>query len=255
MSDEKKTKKSKDTEEAKEIRVEITDAESEVASEADREGKKESSNVKAEADTETEDQAVTEAEKEEELSVEEKLEIQAAETADKVLRVMADFDNYKKRQARQYDELVRSTSGRLLGEILDVIDNFERAMEHANGKTDLDAFREGTQLIYNQMRDLLSRHQVEPIEALGKPFDPNLHEAMMQVESDKYDDGMVALEISRGYKHGDRVLRHSKVGVAGPRKVSDQPEKPDKAEAKSVEEEKEGAKKEEKEEEREEQEE
>jgi molecular chaperone GrpE (heat shock protein) len=68
------------------------------------------------------------------------------------------------------------------------------------------------------MKDLLTRNGVEPIEALGKPFDPNLHEAMMQVPSEEYDEGTVAMEISKGYKQGDRVLRHSKVGVSAPPK-------------------------------------
>ena len=130
---------------------------------------------------------------------------------------MADFDNYKKRQARLYDDLRRTANDGLLADVLDIVDNFERALEHANGQTDIDAFREGTQLIYNQMRDLMNRYKVEPIEALGKPFDPNLHEAMMKVPTDEYDEGIVAMEINRGYKHGDRVLRHSKVGVAAPK--------------------------------------
>ena len=215
----------------KEIKVEITDAEEaevkkkpETAENEDARSKGTEVEAEPKGDTpaSTEEEATEEgAEPEEELTPEEKLERQAAETADKLLRVMAEFDNYKKRQARQYDDLVRSANNRLLSEILEIVDNFERALEHANGQTDLDSFRQGTQLIYNQMKDLLARHGVEPIEALGKPFDPNLHEAMMQVESDEYDEGTVAMEISKGYRQGDRVLRHSKVGVSAPPKVEE----------------------------------
>ncbi len=155
-----------------------------------------------------------EAPPEEELSPEEKFQIQAAETADKLLRVMADFDNYKKRKARQYDDQLTMANNRLLGEFLEIVDNFERALEHGNGQTDPDSFLEGTKLIFSQMQNLLARHKVEHIEAVGKPFDPNLHEAMMQIESDEFDEGLVALEVSKGYRAGDRVLRHSKVGVS-----------------------------------------
>lgn len=219
MSEEKETK---------EIKVNITDSEE---TEADSRGKQDQEDAVPQAEqadgdaaagesvTEGEAEGPTEAEPEEveeELTVEEKLERQAAETADKLLRVMADFDNYKKRQARLYDDLRRTANDSLLADVLEIVDNFERALEHANGQTDLDAFRDGTQLIYNQMRDLLTRYKVEPIEALGKPFDPNLHEAMMQVPTDEFAEGTVAMEISKGYKHGDRVLRHSKVGVAAP---------------------------------------
>ena len=69
-------------------------------------------------------------------------------------------------------------------------------------------------MIFSQLNDLLSRYDVRPIEAIGKPFDPSLHEALMQVDSDEYDEGIVALEIGKGYRAGDRVLRYAKVGVS-----------------------------------------
>ena len=133
---------------------------------------------------------------------------------DKLLRTVAEFDNYKKRTAMQFDQMAKAATEKLLLDIVEVVDNFERALAHAGEATDVDALRTGTELIYNQMRGILDRHNVTVIEALGKPFDPSLHEALMQVDSDEYDEGIVAMEMTRGYKIADRVLRHSKVGVA-----------------------------------------
>jgi len=146
-------------------------------------------------------------------TVEDQLRKQVAELDDRLLRALADFDNYKKRSARQVEETIRTAIDSLLLELVEIVDNFERALEHAVGD-ESDAIHRGTKLIYGQMRDLLGRYDVKPIEALGKPFDPNLHDAMMQVDSEEYDEGIVAMVLSRGYMRGNRVLRHSKVGVS-----------------------------------------
>lgn len=138
-----------------------------------------------------------------------------AELEDRLLRTMADFDNYRKRSARQTEEIVKTANDRLLVEILDIIDNLERAMQHAdNGAADAESLHKGMELIYNQFVALLARYDVTPIEAVGKKFDPDYHDAMMQVESDKYDEGIVAVEMTKGYRRGDQVIRHSKVGVS-----------------------------------------
>lgn len=153
-------------------------------------------------------------EKLKELSSEEKLEQRVAELEDKLLRSAAEFDNYRKRTARQFDDISKSASGRVLTDMLEVVDNVERALATLSNGNDIDSFREGTQLIFNQMKDMLAKHGVEPIEALGQKFDPLLHEALMQVKTDDYAEGVVAAEMSRGYRIGDRVLRYSKVGVS-----------------------------------------
>jgi molecular chaperone GrpE len=147
-------------------------------------------------------------------SVEDQLRKQVADLDDRLLRALADFDNYKKRNARQVEDTIRSAIDSLLLEFVEIVDNFERALEHADGQDENDAIHRGTRLIYTQMRDLLARYDVKPIEAMGKPFDPNLHDAMMRVDSDEYDEGTVAMELSKGYMRGSRVLRHSKVGVS-----------------------------------------
>lgn len=149
-----------------------------------------------------------------------------AQLEDQKLRALADLDNFRKRTARQFEETIRSANERLLCDMLEVVDNFERALQHTDESNDAsagaEAIRKGTELIYHQMRDLLARYDVTPIESVGKAFDPNLHEALMPIASDEYDEGTVAMEISKGYKQGDRVLRHAKVGVSqGPKGASE----------------------------------
>ncbi len=137
-----------------------------------------------------------------------------AELEDRLLRTAAEFDNYRKRTARQFEDVTRAANDRLLIELLDIVDNFDRARQHTDGKVDPDSLRKGMDLIYNQFQTLLSKNDVAPIEALGKKFDPQVHDAMMQIDSDKYPEGIVALELGKGYQQGNRVLRHSKVGVS-----------------------------------------
>jgi molecular chaperone GrpE len=147
---------------------------------------------------------------------EEVLEIKVTELEDKLLRQSAEFDNYKKRTSRQYDDMLKYAGEKVISELLEIADNFNRALEHKDENTNFESFRDGIDLIYNQMSNLLDKYNVKPIESIGKPFDPNLHEALMQVESDEYEEGIIAVEIMKGYKMGDRVIRHSKVGVARP---------------------------------------
>ena len=149
-----------------------------------------------------------------ELTEEEKLTAQVTELEDRLLRSAAEFDNFKKRTARRFEEIVRSANDRILLQLLDVVDNFERAFDHGDDQADLEGYREGMKLIYEQLTTLLDKHEVSPIDAVGKPFDPNLHEAVMQTESDEYPEGTVAIEMSKGYRQGGRILRHSKVGVS-----------------------------------------
>jgi molecular chaperone GrpE len=151
------------------------------------------------------------------------LEVLLAEAEDRRLRTMAEFDNYRKRTAQQFDQMVRSANEKLLLEMLEIVDNFERALQHSDEAGNGEALRKGTELIYNQMQAILRRYEVEAIEAIGQPFDPNLHDAMMQTTSEIYAEGLVALEIGKGYRIGDRVLRHAKVAVStGPPQQDEQ---------------------------------
>jgi len=166
------------------------------------------------SDDESSEDATSEPESE--LTEEEKLAARVAELDDRLLRTVAEFDNFKKRTARRFEEIVRTANDQLMLELLDVVDNFERALDQSDGQKSDKAYREGMKLIYDQLTALLSRYEVSPIEAVGKPFDPHLHDAVLQVESDEHPEGTVALELAKGYRQGERVLRHSKVGVAKP---------------------------------------
>ncbi len=168
----------------------------------------------AAGESENSSDAAVETETAPELTEEEKLTAQVVELEDRLLRSAAEFDNFKKRTVRRFEEIVRSANDRILLQLLEVVDNFERALDHGDEQADLEGYREGMKLIYEQLTTLLDKHEVSPIEAVGKPFDPNLHEAVMQTESDEYPEGTVAIEMSKGYRQGGRILRHSKVGVS-----------------------------------------
>jgi molecular chaperone GrpE len=193
-------------------KTEISDSEVQEKESADRETQADVEQPSGEATEDT--QVADKTQPEEELCEEERLKQQIEELEDKHLRLAAEFDNYKKRMTRQYEEIMRFANDRILLELLEVVDNFERALHHGNDNTDFETFRKGTELIFSQITTLLGKHDISPIEALGKPFDPNLHEAVMPVESEDYPEGVVAVEMSKGYMKGDRVLRHSKVGVS-----------------------------------------
>jgi molecular chaperone GrpE len=153
------------------------------------------------------------------------LKEQIAELEDKLLRSRAELDNYRKRAARQQQQAVEAAREGIINELLEIVDNFERAAEHADGEADAAALKSGMDMIHNQFKSFLRKYDIAPIESVGKPFDPSLHEALMQVESDEHPEGTVVNELSRGYKIGDKVLRYAKVGVSrGPSEESDEDE-------------------------------
>lgn len=128
------------------------------------------------------------------------------------LRAQADFDNYKKRMQREIQEINLYAGEQLIKDILPVIDNFERALDSVKD-TD-DAFYKGVKLIYQQIIDVLKKHEIQEIEALGKPFDPNYHEAVMMVESEEFKSDTVAEVLLKGYMYHSKVIRPSMVKVA-----------------------------------------
>ncbi len=121
------------------------------------------------------------------------------------MRLQADFDNYRKRVARENEEKEKYGCERLMVRVLDVLDTLDRAIAHEKGE-----FKTGLEMIKAQLEAVLAEFGVEPIEALGKPFDHNLHEAIATGEG---EDGMVIEEFQKGYILHDRVIRHSKVKV------------------------------------------
>ncbi len=155
------------------------------------------------------------AELEQRLAVAEK---EKKDNWDRYLRAAADLENTRKRQRREVDDARFDAKNKVLKEMLPVVDNLERAIEHASsGATEADpatkAIVEGVQLVLRQFQTAFERLDITPVDAQGQPFDPNLHEAISQVESDQ-PPGTVVQVLQRGYRAGDRLLRPSLVVVA-----------------------------------------
>jgi molecular chaperone GrpE len=135
---------------------------------------------------------------------------------DKFVRSQADLENFRKRTRRDIDDAKHDAKVRVLKEMLPVVDNLERAVQHSAGGTDAGAVLEGVKLVLRQFTHAFERTEVTAVEADGKPFDPNLHEAIGQQESDQ-PPGTVVNVLQRGYKLGDKLLRPALVVVAKPR--------------------------------------
>ena len=142
------------------------------------------------------------------------LKQQLAEANDRNLRLMAEFDNYRRRSAKEQLELIEVANGKLLEKLSEVQDNFERAFASENKAKDLDAFEKGMQMIYNQFAKVLTDAGLEQIDPTGKEFDPNLHEALMQQPSDTIPEGHVVTVFQKGYKLKNKILKTAKVIVS-----------------------------------------
>jgi molecular chaperone GrpE len=151
---------------------------------------------------------------EEEENPLEKAQTEAAGHHDRWMRLAAEFENYKRRSARQFGELVQSANERLVMQLLPVLDNFELALNHEGDDESLESFQKGVEMIFGQLHDVLESEGLKPFDSVGKPFDPNIHDAVMQMESEEHESGMVVEEVQKGYTLGDRVLRHTKVVVS-----------------------------------------
>jgi len=133
---------------------------------------------------------------------------------DRFVRLQADFDNYRKRTAQEREEWVRSASRRLVEKLLPVVDHFELAAASSRQNRDFDALAKGVDMILRQLEQLLREEGVEPIETVGRPFDPELHEAIMRVDSAEHGEGVVVEEVRRGYRMHGKVLRPALVKVS-----------------------------------------
>jgi molecular chaperone GrpE len=134
---------------------------------------------------------------------------------DRLLRVSADFENYKKRTTREMQDLVKYANERMLNELLIVVDNLERAIDSATGRLgEDDPLLKGVNLTLNETLKILDRHQVTPIKSLGEPFDPNFHQAMMQETAEDQLPNTVVKELQKGYRIHDRLLRPALVAVS-----------------------------------------
>jgi len=133
---------------------------------------------------------------------------------DQLLRTAADFDNFRKRSRREVTDASERGREEILKELLPVFDNLERAADHAKGATEVSALIDGIDLVIKQFVDTLAKIGVEKLDARGQAFDPSVHEAIQQLESDEVPPGSVAYQVQPGYKMGGRLVRPCMVVVA-----------------------------------------
>ena len=143
----------------------------------------------------------------------EELQKANADLSDKLLRQMAEFDNFRKRTAREKEEIGAVAKSKCIAELLPVLDNFERAM--TTECTDAE-FKKGMEMIFKSMSDALKKLGVEEIEAQGQPFNPDLHYAVSTVENEELGSNVVASVLQKGYQLNGKVIRHAMVAVANP---------------------------------------
>lgn len=160
-----------------------------------------------------EQETVENAEVTEEAPLEEENEFEKKynDVNEKYLRTLAEYDNYRKRTIKEKESIYPEAKAVVVEKFLPVLDNFQRAIESAENK---DAFYEGVVMLKKQMDDVLATLGVEEIKAVGEEFNPEVHNAVMHVEDEEAGENIIVEEFQRGYKIGDRVIRHSMVKVA-----------------------------------------
>lgn len=224
---EEEIKKEEEVNKEEEINKEETPEEGEGAEAAEevKEEKKETEETAEEAaDGEKKgDDEVKEAGEEKEAEGKEKKKIfkkkkdkkdeQIEALTDQVKRQMAEFDNFRKRTEKEKSSMYEMGARSVIEKILPVIDNFERGLDTVPENEKESPFTEGMRMIYKQLMTELENIGVKPIEALGTEFNPDFHNAVMQVESEEYESGYVARELQKGYLYRDSVVRHSMVAV------------------------------------------
>jgi len=151
---------------------------------------------------------------------------EAKQYNEKILRLQADFDNSRKRLEREKQEFVRFANEGIIFGLLNVVDDLERTLQLAQEKhEDFSAFLKGVEMILAHLYDLLKKHGLSPIEAKSKAFDPELHEALLKIETDEFPENTVVEELQKGYLLNDRVIRTAKVKVSkrSPQSTVDSP--------------------------------
>ncbi len=165
---------------------------------------------KTKAAEETVEKAVETETVSEETAQENELQAKYDELYDKHLRTLAEYENYKRRTQKEKDEIYQVAQASTVGELLPVLDNLERAI----ASEESSPFKEGVEMIVKQLLETLSKMGVSEIEAVGKPFDPNLHAAVMHVDDEEAGENTVVEEFQKGYLFKDKVIRYSMVKVA-----------------------------------------
>ena len=136
------------------------------------------------------------------------------ELTDRLTRQMAEFDNFRKRTEKEKSQMYEIGAKDIIEKMLPVVDNFERGLDAVKEEDKEDPFIQGLEMVYKQLMTVLGELGVKPIEAVGKEFDPNLHNAVMHVEDENFGENIIAEEFQKGYMYRDSVVRHSMVKVA-----------------------------------------
>jgi molecular chaperone GrpE len=142
---------------------------------------------------------------------------------EKMLRAVADLENYKKRAVKEKDEVQKFGVEKLLKDFLPVVDNFDRALEHANSSGDLESLKKGVEMIRKLFEDTLGKHGVRSFTSKGEPFDPNRHEAMSATETDAMPPNHVINEVLRGFLLNDRLVRPALVVISRAKSTTPEP--------------------------------
>ena len=140
---------------------------------------------------------------------------ESEENYQRLLRAQADFDNFRRRTQKEKEDLAKYASQKLIEEIVPVLDNFERAMATKPGTPEVESFAKGMDMIFRQLQQVLEQEGLQAMNTVGEAFNPEFHQAIMQVESDEHEEGIVVEEVQRGYMLKDRVLRPAMVKVSG----------------------------------------
>jgi len=133
---------------------------------------------------------------------------------EKYLRLMAEYDNYRKRTERERENLIRTASEELMRELLPILDNLDMATMHRNDTTTYEEYVKGIALIEDQFRNVLAKAGLEPMEAVGRKFDPTIHDAVGLIDSDDHESGVIIAEQQKGYVLSGKVIRHPQVIVS-----------------------------------------
>lgn len=131
------------------------------------------------------------------------------------LRAQADFDNFRRRTMKEKEDIANYTSAKLVGKLLPVLDNFERALATEQAENGIESLIKGVYMISRQLGQVLEQEGVQPMEVIGQPFNPDFHQAVMTVKTDEYGEGIVVEQLEKGYMLRDKVLRPAMVKVSG----------------------------------------
>ncbi|CAM4001847.1 nucleotide exchange factor GrpE [Cohnella lubricantis] len=192
----------------------MTEEQREAEAAANADAQAEEANAADSAAAETVSEEAAEATESEDPRMAE-LRQQAEEYNNRYLRAQADFDNFRRRTLKEKEELAQYASMKLITQLLPVVDNFGRALQTSSEQADGQSFQKGVDMIYRQLTQVLEAEGLKAMEPVGQPFDPEVHQAIMQVESDEYEEGIVVEVVQPGYWLKDKVIRPAMVKVSG----------------------------------------